>query len=165
MSLLAKLWDQGYLTLFNSNNLGSKYAFTLDDAELGKDFAVSSKDELIKLRAKLSIARFMPEREQLITYIMKKFDERMTNGQAIGDIADVFGKAIDENKVNTAVLTYLNQQGKISQELTDLVKSLTQHERFVMLQYISLMNMRNNQSSAQQYQQAVNQNIIGQSIG
>jgi hypothetical protein len=27
------------------------------------------------------------------------------------------------------------------------------------------MNMRNNQSSAQQYQQAVNQNIIGQSIG
>ena len=56
ISNLVKLRRAGYIKLFSTNNLGAKYAFTLDDATLIAKFGPMSADELVFLRAKLSIA-------------------------------------------------------------------------------------------------------------
>ena len=58
-----------------------------------------SADELVLLRAKISIARFFPkDMQQLLNFIAETFASRITNGKVIGDIADIFGKTVDETK-------------------------------------------------------------------
>lgn len=81
----------------------------MDDASLKAKFGEMSTDELIFLRAKLSVARFFPDAQQLLNFIAETFTNRIQNGQAIGDIADVYGKIIDEAKVLTVAQGVLTQ--------------------------------------------------------
>jgi len=69
-----------------------------------------SADDLVFLRAKLSIARFFPDAQQLLNFIGETFTSRISNGQVIGDIADVYGKDIDENKIFSVAQQVLSQQ-------------------------------------------------------
>ena len=55
-----------------------------------------SADELVFLRAKLSIARFFPDAQTLLNFIGETFSSRINNGKVIGDIADVYGKTVDD---------------------------------------------------------------------
>ena len=68
-----------------------------------------SEDELVFLRAKLAIARFFPDAQELLNFIGETFASRIDNGQVIGDIADVFGKNVDESKVFATAETIIAQ--------------------------------------------------------
>jgi hypothetical protein len=63
------------------------------------------------LRAKLAIARFFSDSQDLITFIGENFTNRVANGQAIGDIADVYGKTVDEDKILITAQKVLENQG------------------------------------------------------
>lgn len=110
ISNLVKLRKAGYISLFSTNNLGAKYAFSLDDATLMAKFGNKSEDDLVFLRAKLSIARFFPDAQDLLNFIGETFTSRINDGKVIGDIADVYGKIVDENKVFTTAQTVLAKQ-------------------------------------------------------
>ncbi|MEI6673253.1 MAG: hypothetical protein WCL02_08310 [bacterium] len=69
-----------------------------------------STDELVFLRAKLAIARFFPDAQELLNFIGETFASRINNGKVIGDIADVFGKTIDATKVYTTAQKLIAQQ-------------------------------------------------------
>jgi len=82
----------------------------LDDATLIAKFGNMSADELVFLRAKLAIARFFPDAQELLNFIGETFTSRIGNGEVIGDIADVYGKTIDAAKVFTTAQQVLAQQ-------------------------------------------------------
>lgn len=113
------------------------------------------------MRAKLAIARFFPDAQDLVNFIAETFTNRINDGQVIGDIADVYGKIIDENKVLTTAQTILAQQ-QDTEKLKTMVETLTQDERLIMMQYLGLLNLV--KSNSPQYQDFLN-NIIGQSLG
>jgi hypothetical protein len=69
-----------------------------------------STDELVFLRAKLAIARFFPDAQELLNFIGETFANRIGNGEVIGDIADVYGKIVDTSKVFTTAQKILAQQ-------------------------------------------------------
>jgi len=161
ISMLVKLRNAGFINLFSTNNLGAKYAFSLDDATLITKFGNMSTDELVFLRAKLAIARFFPDAQDLVNFIAETFTNRVSNGKAVGDIADVYGKIIDEAKVYTTANTILSQQWT-PEQLQKNVEWLTQEERTILTQYLGLTNLL--KGNGAQYQEFLN-NIIGQSLG
>lgn len=69
-----------------------------------------SQDELVFLRAKLAIARFFPDAQNLLNFIGETFTNRISDGQVVGDIADVYGKSVDENKIRNTAQIVLAQQ-------------------------------------------------------
>jgi len=161
ISMLVKLRDAEYIHLFGSNNLGAKYAFTLPDSAFHAKFGELSYDELVFLRAKLAIARFFSDAQELVNFIAEVFTQRVSDGQAIGDIADVYGKIIDQAKTLNAANIILTQQGA-SEELQAVIEELTQDERMILMQYLGLYNLLN--ANNPQYSEFLN-NIIGQSLG
>jgi hypothetical protein len=162
ISDLVKLWKGGYISLFSTNNLWAKYAFSLDDTTLKAKFGNTiSSDDLIFLRAKLSVARFFPDAQDLIAFIGETFASRISNGLAIGDIADVYGKIVDEAKIMNVAQAILAQQWA-SAELSTTIEGLSQDERLILVQFLGLINLA--KSNTTQYQEFVN-NILSQSLG
>ena len=82
----------------------------MDDATLIAKFGAMSADDLVFLRAKLSVARFFPDSQTLLNFIGETFTNRIADGQVIGDIADVYGKVVDENKLFPIAAKILEQQ-------------------------------------------------------
>lgn len=160
MTMLVRMWYDGYLDLFSTNNLWAKYAFLLSDEELTEAFGLTSRDDLVFLRAKMGVARFFPDAQQVIGFIANTFVQRIGNGQGIWDVADVFGKTIDEQKVLDATQKVLATQGNPTQ-VQGIVDPLTQDERFVLAQYLGLYNLLRQNSP--QFQETVNQ-ILWQSV-
>lgn len=159
MTMLVKMRYDDYLELFSTNNLWAKYAFLLSDEELSKAFGLTTRDDLVYLRAKMGVARFFPDAQQIIGFIGNTFVQRIGNGQAVWDVADVFGKIIDEKKVLTAVQQVAGNPDPA--KATVIIDTLTQDERFVLAQYLGLYNLLRQNSP--QFQETVNQ-ILGQSI-
>jgi hypothetical protein len=79
----------------------------------------------------------------------------------IGDIADVYGKTIDQNKVIVTAQAVLASQWA-SEGLTKNIEALTQDERLILTQYLGLVNLL--KANNPQYQEFIN-SIIGQSLG
>lgn len=161
ISSLVKLRNAWYIQLFGTNNLGAKYAFILDDASLVNKFGPMSEDELVFLRSKLAIARFFSDSQELLNFIGEVFTQRVGDGQAIGDIADVYGKIIDERKVLDAANIIVAKQ-QTSEEMQQVVEQLTQDERMILTQYLGLYNLLN--ANNPQYSEFLN-SIISQSLG
>ncbi len=161
ISNLVKLRKAGYISLFSTNNLWAKYAFSVDDATLQSRFWITTEDELVFLRAKLAIARFFSDSQDLITFIGETFTNRVADGQAIGDIADVYGKIVDEDKILITAQKVLESQGA-SQELSATIEGLSQDERLILMQYLGVVNLL--KSNSPQYQEFLN-NLISQSLG
>ncbi|MCX6822574.1 MAG: hypothetical protein NTX91_01065 [candidate division SR1 bacterium] len=162
ISRLVQLRKDGYISLFSTNNLGAKYAFTMSDQALETAFGPMDADALLLLRAKITIARFFPnESQKLIEFIANTFTQRLNNGDAIGDIADVYGKTIDESKVMQAAVMMIKQTTDTTQ-LQNLVISLNQDERLILSQYVGLVNLAKAQNT--QYQDYLN-SLLGQSLG
>lgn len=160
VSMLMKLWQDGYISLFGSNNLGAKYAFTLSDAELQAGFG-GTGESLLNTRSRLAVARFFPDTvNQMVQFVGQTFTVRMGNGLAIGDIADIIGKTIDEQKLLQVAQAVIN--GSNPTELTQAIEQLTQDERTILIQYLNLYTMLRQDN--QQYMQALNQ-LLSQSIG
>jgi hypothetical protein len=133
----------------------------LPDEVLIAKFWAMSADELVFLRAKLSVARFFPDAQELVNFIWETFANRIGNGLVIGDIADVYGKIVDDNKIFLAAQSVLAQQWA-STELTATIEALSQDERLILMQYLGLINLVKANNS--QYQEFVN-SIMGQSLG
>ena len=161
ISDLVKLRKAWYISLFSTNNLGAKYAFSLSDETLIAKFGKMSADELVFLRAKLAIARFFPDAQELLNFIGETFASRIPDGQVIGDIADVYGKTVDENKIFSTAQIILAQQWT-SPDLEKTIEWLSQDERLILMQYLGLVNLL--KANNPQYQEYVN-NILGQSLG
>ena len=157
---LAQLWTDGYISLFSTNNLGAKYAFTLDDKTLLAAFPGTSSDDLILLRAKLAIARFFSNAQELLNFIANTFTQRLTNGEAIGDIADVYGKTVDEAKILDVAVALIKQTDM--EKAQTKIQNLTQDERMILTQYVGLVNLLNTQDP--QFQEYLN-NLLSQSLG
>jgi len=120
-----------------------------------------SADELIFLRAKLSIARFFPDAQELLNFIAETFTNRVSDGQVIGDIADIYGKSVDEKALFEIAGKVLTNQGT-SEDIATTIETLSQDERMVLSQYLGIRNLVT--SNSPQYQEVLN-NIIGQSLG
>lgn len=160
VSMLMKLWQDGYISLFSTNNLGAKYAFTVSDAELQAYFG-GSGESLLNTRARLAVARFFPDTvNNMVQFIGQTFTARMANGFAIGDMADIIGKTIDEQKLLQVAQAVIN--GSNPATLTQAIDELTQDERIVLVQYLNMYTMLRQDN--QQYMQALNQ-LLWQSVG
>ncbi len=153
--MLTQLVDEWYGKLFYSNNLWAKYGLNLSDEELSSFVWARSKDELIYLRAQLIAARFLANSDDLVNIIAQIFNTRISNGQAIWDIADVYGKIVNETKIINAMNVFLSNPENVSA----MVASLTQDERFVLVQYINLYSTLK-QNNIQQYQEMINSIMI-----
>ena len=161
ISMLAKMYEEWYIKLYYSNNLWAKYAFTLSDDELKTQYPGES--DLVYLRAKLSVARFFPDANELITMLATIFTQRISDGQAVWDLADVLGKTIEEKKVIEVAMMLL--ENPTTSEQIEAIKqkttTFTQDERYVLAQYLWLY--RALAAGDQQYQSFL-QNIISQSL-
>jgi hypothetical protein len=160
MTRLAQLWSDGYISLFSTNNLGAKYAFTLDDQTLLSAFPGTISDDLVLLRAKLAIARFFPNQQELLSFIADTFAKRLLNGEAVGDIADVYGKTVDETKILDVAVSLIKQTNM--DQVQAKIQNLTQDERMILTQYVGLVNLLSAKNP--QYQDYV-QNLMSQSLG
>ena len=158
LMMLSELIDQWYAKLLYSNNLWAKYWFTLSDDELKSVFGEMNKEDLIYLRAQLSAARYMDNVNRLVWWIWEIFNNRIPNWDVISDIADVYGKQIELKKIINTMDEYL----KKSQSLPQMVSTLTQDERIMLYQFISLYSLAKG-SNQSQYQEFVN-NIFMNSI-
>ncbi len=151
--MLMKLWQDGYISLFSTNNLGAKYAFSLSDTELQSYFG-GTGESLLNTRSRLAVARFFPDTvNNMVQFIGQVFTARMANGLAIGDMADIIGKTINEPKLLEVAQAVIN--GSNPATLTQAIDELTQDERIVLVQYLNMYTMLRQDN--QQYMQALNQ--------
>lgn len=67
-------------------------------------------DQIIFIRAQMCVTRFFPSAQSLMNFIGNAFNNRMLNGAAITDIADVYGKEIRETQVLAAAQAWINGQ-------------------------------------------------------
>lgn len=151
MFMLAELIKNWYAELMYSNNIGATYAFTLTDEEMKSIFGDMSDDDLTYLRIQLADARYMDNANELINAIAQIFTARVANWQAISDIADVYGKIVDPAKIVNAVNVYISSP----QSLSTIVDTLTQDERYVLLNYLQIYSM-SQQSNSSQYSEVLN---------
>jgi hypothetical protein len=104
MAQMAEMVMAGYMRLVHSSNLGIKYAYTLSSSEVLPLMQQVGETDEILFRTKLSSSRFF--REDTAAYqniVAQLFGNRLQNGDAIQDIADIYGKIIDVNKIKTAI--------------------------------------------------------------
>jgi hypothetical protein len=163
ISMLMKMKQEWFLNLINTNNLWTKYAFEIDDTTFKSYFGENlSNEDLIYARSKLAVARYFQDSNNYINFIAKIFIERIINGKAVWDIADVYGKIIDEPKVMAAANSLLSVGQVTPQLLQEITQTLTQDEKLILGQYLSMFNLQ--RSGNERLQEAIN-GILGQSLG
>ncbi|MDD3262859.1 MAG: hypothetical protein PHR61_03350 [Candidatus Absconditabacteria bacterium] len=163
ISMLMKMKQEGFLKLISTNNLGTKYALEIEDEKFREYFGQNVSDEdLILIRSKLAVARYFPDANNYINFIANIFIQRIISGEGVGDIADVYGKIIDEQKTKAAINTLLESGQVTPQLLQQTTENLTQDERLIIAQYISISNLQ--KANNERLQEAIN-GILGQSLG
>ena len=150
LMMLSELIDKWYAKFLYSNNISATYWFTLSDEDLKAVFGEMSKDELIYLRAQLAAARYMSNWTELINWIWNIFNSRVQNWLVAQDIADIYWKKIELWKIINTLNVYLENINSFPQ----MVSTLTQDERLILIQYINLIRYAN--SNQAQYQELVN---------
>ncbi len=158
LSMLGKLVNAGYLSIYSTNNLGAKYGFWLESDYLKSKLWIANDDDLAMMRARFATVRFRGNQQQMIDVLSQIFTERVTNGKALGDIADVYGKVIDEAKL-TNLVNKASTSGFPS--IQPSIKELSQDERFVLLNYLNILTTYNKQPA--QFG-SIATNIINQSL-
>ena len=149
ITMLVKMAQEGYLKLIYTNNIGAKYAFELSDKELIATFGEKSKEELLLLRSKMAVAKFFHTDLELLNSIFQIFQQRISNGKGISDLANILGKQLSEEKLLNAVQTLL--AGKAPQ-----LNEFSQDERLVLSQYLGLYRLMTS-GQAQQAQNTLTQ--------
>lgn len=100
ISMLAKMYEEWYIKHIFSNNLGVKYAFLLSDEEIKQEFWVSSKEEIIGVRAKLVLAKDLENgNNKFFDSIFNIFLKRMLNWDGIEDLANIYEFQVDKDKL------------------------------------------------------------------
>ncbi len=162
ISMLIKMNQDWFIKLINTNNLWTKYALILDDNKFKEYFwSEISDEEIILLRSKLAVARYFQDVNNYVNFISKIFIERIDTKEVIGDIADVYGKVIDENKVTTAATTLLEAWSVTPQLLQSITKAMNQDERIILSQYLWIVNLK--KSNSEKLPEIVN-SMLSQSL-
>lgn len=155
LTMIAKMVQEGYMSLETTNIISAKYAFLYSSDELKTLFA--SDDEDVVLRAKLATLRFWTDADALYSRIPAIFNQRMLDGSALSDLADILGKKVDSDKLQALAKNILVQKKLVPEDMD----SLSADDRVVLVQYLSMYNLM--KSNPQQYQQVLN-SVIQQSI-
>lgn len=162
LTMLQALVQNNYLKLFSTNNIVTKYAFTATDEQLSTLLKVPVGELLLIERAKMSSARYFPNAQTYATISAELFASRMRTYDAIQDIADIVGKQIRSDKVVPLAkrIALWVKQEEVT-EIQALMKEITNDERFVLQQFISLVQAQT--QNATQFRQYVN-GLIAQSV-
>lgn len=157
ISMLTNLVSSWYIELFSTNNIAAKYAFILSDADMMTVFGVT-QDDLTLTRTKLATARFWwDEGNGLLQKALQIMWSRFTTPQSgLSDLADIFGKDVDTPKL-AAIAQQVSNPAIVEQ-----IKELSQDERFILANYLSLLSTST--SNPQQFQQSLVW-LLQQSIG
>jgi hypothetical protein len=127
-----------------------------------KYFGDLSPEDMILERSKFAIAKYFENANTYINMIANIFLERLVDGKAIWDLADVSWKTIDEPKLLQAV-QILSKAPRITTEVLSEVNSqLTQDERLILAQYINMLGVY--KSWNQEELRVSLNNLLGQSI-
>ncbi len=135
ITALIRLFKSGYLKLLSTNNLWSKYAFTLDDNTIKSYFWENlSEEELILTRWKMAVLQYFDDASSIFWAISEIFMSRIKNDTKlwIEDIASIYWLEIDSQKVANVAYNYINWRAT-----KWAAKDLTQDERNVLLSYIN----------------------------
>lgn len=153
LTMLQALAQQGYVHLFMTNNLVTKYSFIIPDAQLQTVLWVSTWGNMILERAKMSAARYFPRAQEYANAAMQLFVQRIRTFDAIGDLADVLGKDIDSAKVTDLAKRIASGASKQDYTRTQQdMLALSNDDRTVLLQYLSLQQaMTQNPTQFRQY--------------
>lgn len=161
LSMLVELKKNWYLDYISSNNLWTKYWFQSTDEEL-KTFLVASRwwnitqKDIDKFRLQLSVPRFfLNTNPEIWNYIINKFNERMQNGQALSDLADMQQKHVNTDILAEFFTAYATQD---QQETLAVVNKASQDERITILSYLNLLDALTNQQT--EYNQTINDMLI-----
>lgn len=131
---LIRLAKNEYLKLLSTNNLWSKYAFTIDDDTIRSYFGNNLTDEeLILTRWKMAVLQYFDDANSLFSSIAEIFLSRILNSpkEWIEDIANIYWLEIDSGKVANVAVNFINWQ-------RSWIKDLTQEERSVLVSYVNL---------------------------
>ncbi len=140
ITTLIKLAKEGYLTLLSTNNLWSKYAFTLDDNTIRNYFGENLTDEeLILTRGKMAVLQYFNDANSIFWSIAGIFISRIMDDAKswIEDIANIYWLEIDSDKVTKVATSFINSYTNW-QSIEWIVKDLTQEERTVLASYVNL---------------------------
>ncbi len=162
LSMLQALSQKWYLKLQYTNNLITKYAFVIPDEQLAGLLAVDGSEELLLERARMTAARFFPNGDRYGNVALQLFVQRLSTMEALQDLADAFGKEIRFDMLSElARIVSTTVPPERYKEVQGKLKELTQWERLVLQQYLSIKKAQ--QSNQQQFRQAVI-GILQQSI-
>lgn len=136
ITTLIRLAQNGYLKLLSTNNLWSKYAFTVDDNTMRTYFWENLTDEeLILARWKMAVLQYFGDANSILSSVAGIFISRVMNDPKawIEDIANIYWFEIDSNAVTNAAIAYINWQNS-----EWLIKDLSQNERTVLISYVNV---------------------------
>jgi hypothetical protein len=162
LTMLQALTQQWYLSLSNTNNIVTKYAFVASDVQLAPLLQVAPGEQLLLERARMSAARFFANAQIYGNAAASLFVSRLGTYEAIQDLADIVGKEIRSDKVIQAAQSV--RSGAAKQDyaaMQVMMKELTNDERFVLQQYLSLVQAQ--QQNPTQLRQYVT-TLISQSV-
>ena len=136
ITTLIRLARNGYLNLLSTNNLGSKYAFIMDDNAIRTYFGENLTDEqLILARSKMAVLQYFDDANSLFSSVAGIFLSRIMNDTKwwIEDISNIYWMEIDSDKVANVAYAYLSWQAG-----EWFAKDLSQEERTVLITYLNL---------------------------
>ena len=131
-----RFYTLGYLKLLSTNNIWTKYAFTLDNNIIRKYFWENLTDEeLVLTRWKMAVLQYFDDANSIFSSIAAIFISRIMNDPKawIEDIANIYWYEIDSDAVSDVANKYI--EWKVSEWIA---KDLTQNERTVLITYINL---------------------------
>ncbi len=134
ITMLVKMAQEGYLKLIFTNNLWAKYAFNLTDEELQKVFWNLNAEDLILLRAKIAVAKFFTNDQELLMKLFTLFQTRLMSDQGLWDIANILGKQVDEKKLNLLLK-------EVASGKQPNIINLSQDERLILAQYYGILKL------------------------
>ena len=135
ITTLIRLYKAWYLKLLSTNNIWSKYAFSLDDSIIRSYFGEDLTDEeLILIRWKMAVLQYFDDANSIFSSIAWIFLSRVMGDTKwwIEDIANIYWFEIDVDKVATVAVKFINWQRD------GLVEWLTNEEKTVLITYVNL---------------------------
>ena len=131
------LW---YLKLLSTNNIWTKYAFTLDNDTIRTYFWENLTDEdLVLTRWKMAVLQYFDDANSIFSTLAEIFVSRIINDTKnwVEDIANIYWFEIDSDNVANIAKKYIKEY--LDWKLSEwIAKDLTQDERTILITYINL---------------------------
>ena len=125
-----------------TNNIGSKYAFTLDDNTIRNYIGWSlSDDELILIRAKMAVLQYFSNENSIFSAINNIFSSRIINDTKswIEDIANIYGLEINSENVANIASKHISWWFTPREWWDDKdLDWLNQDERTILINYLDI---------------------------